>query len=195
MKKSILFLGVLVIALTSCKKEPIVYPSEQYGATTVSYINDTGVCMWGEFLIIDAKMYINNHETGSKTVLNHFGTNKSRSSLRYGGSKFDIETIIKDTTTYSFHKPSFTPGYGIFLLNNDTSKHYSVYHTKHEQAIVEDPTHNEHNLGGSSRPFSGITIDKVNKIIVLHIQDMEGSINGYNCYYWTEITLKQIVAF
>jgi len=195
MKKYILFLGVLVITLASCKKEPLVYPSDQYGAKTVADLRDTGVCMWGKFLIIDAKIYINNSETGSKTVLNHFGVNKSRSSMRWGGSEFDIETIIKDTTTFSIYAPPMIPGYGKFVLNGDTTKHYAVYHTIGYQSIVEDPLYKEQNMGGSARPYYGFTIDKPNKIITIHIQEMEGSINGYNCHYWTELTLKQIELF
>ena len=61
--------------------------------------------------------------------------------MRWGGSMFDIETIIKDSTTYSFYRPSSFPGYGKFVLNGDTTKHYAVYYFNASKAIVEDPVH------------------------------------------------------
>ena len=57
--------------------------------------------------------------------------------------------------------------------------------------IIEDPTHGQQNMGGSGRPFSGITLDYTNQLIGITIQEMEGSINGYNCRYFTELTLKK----
>jgi hypothetical protein len=58
--------------------------------------------------------------------------------------------------------------------------------------IVEDPTHGQSNMGGSARPFFGYTISKKDSLIAISIGEMEGSINGYNCHYRTELTLKKI---
>lgn len=177
--------------LASCKKE-VVYPTSQLPANVPT--KDTASCVggWGKFVIIDATMWVENKETGVKTVYQHFSPTKSRSSLRWGGSLFAIEDIIKDTTTYSFWKPIHFPGIGKFVLNDDTSHYYGVNFIGHYTTIVEDPTHGQQNMGGSARPFSGITLDYANQIVGITIEEMEGSINGENCRYFTELTLKKI---
>jgi hypothetical protein len=47
-------------------------------------------------------------------------------------------------------------------------------------------------LGGSARPFSGQLLNYDEKTVVVQIQEMEGSIDGYNCRYWTQLTLKKV---
>jgi hypothetical protein len=188
-----IYLLSLALLLFSCKKE-IIYPSDQYPIEKDTSISKPGISIWGEFLIIDAIMYVDNHETSERLVYNHFGVNKSRSSFRWGGSRFNIEEIIKDTTTYSFWSPLGYPGYGDFVLNNDTSQHYAVYYVGKNMSIVEDPLNSQSLLGGSARPFSGQTDDYANNIIGIQIGEMEGSINGYNCRYWTQLKLKKIKA-
>ena len=81
---------------------------------------------------------------------------------------------------------------GRFLLNDDTTKFYMVNYMGQNTSIIEDPTHGQQNLGGSARPFFGKTISKVDNLISIEIQHMEGSIDGYNCHYWTELRLKKI---
>jgi hypothetical protein len=145
-----------------------------------------------KFVIIDAVMYVDNHETGEKKVYNHFGPNKTTSSLRWGGSIYEIEEIKKDTTSYSFWPPINTTGYGKFVLNDDTSRHYAVYYVGTSKCIVEDPVRGQSLMGGSARPFSGQTISYKDSTIAMQIQEVEGSINGYNCRYWTQLTLKKV---
>jgi hypothetical protein len=48
-----------------------------------------------KFVVVDAYMYVDYNETGEQIKFNHFGIDKDTSSLRWGGSFFDIETIIK----------------------------------------------------------------------------------------------------
>ncbi len=188
--KNIIFI-ICLIAFTSCRKAPL-YPTDQLPANVPTKDTSSMLGGWGRFIIIDAVMYVDNKETGEKKVYKHFSTTKSRSSLRWGGSQFEIENIIKDTTTYSFWKPLNYPGIGKFVLNDDTSHHYGVNYIGNYRSIVEDPTHGEQNLGGSARPFSGQTIDLQNKIIAIQIEEVEGSIDGYNCRYWTQLTLKKV---
>ena len=189
----ILFLAaVATILLSSCKKASIK-PTDELPAVVPTLGIDSGaIGGFGKFVIIDAVMYVDNHETGVKTVYQHFSSTKSRSSLRWGGSQFDIENIIKDTTTYSFWKPSSYPGIGKFVLNDDTTKYYGVNYVGLNRSIVEDPTHGQQNMGGSARPFSGQVKSKANNTIVIQIQEVEGSINGENCRYYTQLTLKKV---
>lgn len=187
--------AIIALSLVSCKKE-YPYPSDGYDVKPVGEYIDTGkrITQWGKFLVIDAVMFVENHETNEKKMYHHFGPNKTVSSLRWGGSMFDIETIIKDSTTYSFYRPNSFPGYGKFVLNGDTSKHYAVYYFNQNKAIVEDPVYGmtQQLLGGGSRPFSGQLLNYDEKTVVVQIQEMESSINGYNCRYWTQLTLKKI---
>ena len=187
----ILFFVSITMMFTSCKKEPI-YPTDQLPANVPKL--DTALCIggWGKFVIIDAVMFVDNHETGIKTKYDHFGPNKDTSSLRWDGSLFEIETIIKNVTTYSFWKPINNIGTGRFVLNDDTTKHYCVQYTGLNRSIIEDPNHGTQLLGGSARPFSGQTISYADKTIAIQIQEVEGSINGQNCRYWTQLTLRKI---
>ena len=192
--KRILFILGLGLFMVSCKKE-YPYPTKDYNSIPSAGGYDTSktVSRWGKFVIIDAVMYVDNHETGEKLVFNHFGVNKKVSSMRWGGSEFDIETIIQDSTTYSFWiTPTGGNGMGKFMLNGDSTKFYMVNYMGPNTSIIEDPTHGQSNLGGSARPFSGQTISKADNTIAIQIQEMEGSINGYNCHYWTQLKLKKI---
>lgn len=182
----ILFISLSVV---SCKKE-VIYPTDQLPANVPTVSSDANtVSMWGEFVITDAVMYVDNHETGSKTVFNHFSSTQLVSSLRIGGAMFEIEEIEKNVTTYAFYKP--VNGTGKFVLNNDTVDVYAVRYSGMNKTIIENPTSTTQLMGGSARPFNGWTVDLANEIIVIHIQEMEGSLNGYNVHYYTELTLKK----
>lgn len=187
----ILLSSVLLFGV-SCKKE-YPYPDKDYPNIVPAAIDYThNILPWGKFLIIDAVMYVDNHETGEKTMYHHFSPNKDTSSMRMGGSLFEIETIIKNYTTYSFWKPINYPGVGKFVLNDDTTKFYGVQYMGKNRSIIEDPTHGQQNMGGSARPFYGQTTDFDNQIVSIEIENIEGSLNGYNCSYWTLLTLKKI---
>ena len=192
--KNLLLILIFGITLLSCRKE-YPYPTKDYDSipSVGGYDTSVTVSRWGKFLIIDAVMYVDNHETGEKLVFNHFDDNKTVSSLRWDGVEFDIELIEKDVTTYSFWStPTGGNGMGRFVLNDDTTKHYMVNYMGSFTSIIEDPTHGEQNMGGSARPFSGQTISKEDNTISIQIQEMEGSIGGYNCHYWTQLTLRKI---
>lgn len=186
---------VIVLSLASCEKD-YLYPINGKNVKPVSEYVDTGktITQWGKFLVIDGVMFVHNLETNEKKMYHHFDSNKKQSSLRWGGSMFDIENIYKDSTTYSFWRPSSFPGYGKFVLNGDTTKHYAVYYCGFNKAIVEDPVYGmtQQLLGGSSRPFSGQLLNYDEKTVVIQIQEAYNSIDGYNCRYWSQLTLKKI---
>lgn len=192
MKKIAQILAILAITLftTSCRKEVITPTSQLPANVPTAPSSANSVSMWGEFVIIDAVMYVDNHETGQKTVYQHFSSTKLVSSLRMEGSIFDIETIEKNVTTYSFYQP--INNIGRFILNGDTTKLYAVNYSGSNKTIIENPTSTTQLMGGSARPFNGWTVDYTNRIIKIHIQEMKGSMNGYNINYYTELTLKKI---
>lgn len=191
--KNIIYIIFISLTIYSCKKE-YPYPSKDYEYLISDNTDSEHISQWGKFLLIDAVMFVQNHETGEKYKFNHFDSIKNSSSLRWGGSLFEFENIYKDSTTYSFYKPNNFPGYGRFILNGDTSKHYAVYYYNQYKSIVEDPIYGqtEQLLGGSARPFSGQILNYDDKTIFIQIQEVEGSIDGYNCKYWTQLTLKKI---
>jgi hypothetical protein len=193
-----LFYILLVACLISCQKE-YPYPTASQTAngqalpSTGIYDTSNMISLWGKFVVVDAVMYVTNSETGQKTSYNHFDATKSRSSLRWGGSMFAIEEIIKDTTTYSFWNTyNGLNGYGKFELNSDSTHHYAVNYVGPYKTIIEDPTHGEQNMGGSARPIQLGLVDKSENLIEMQIQEMEGSINGWNVNYFTVIRLKKI---
>ena len=187
MKKIILFL-VIVSILISCKKE-VIYPTDQLPANVPTIQDLGGISRWGKFLLIGSRKMVTNTETGVKTYYNDFG-NSNHSSLRWDGSLYDIEKIVKDSTTWSFWYPNGTDGK--FVLNDDTTHFYKVHYTANNTSIIEDPIHGQLNMGGSSRPIVGETIDIQNKIIRVYVQTSYITLNGNLCEYFTELTFKKI---
>ena len=198
LKRALIAVFVLittVILLSSCKKE-VIYPSDQLPQTHPTGIDTTNVVNpWGKFLVTDAIMYVDDKQTGQHFTYNHFSSTKDTSSLRWGGPLFDIEVIIKNVTTYSFWRP--TPsGLGKFELNSDTTKFYCVQYTGQYKTIIEDPNHGQQNMGGSSRPYSGQTVDLANGIVYMEIEEADDvDANGHPIHYWTRLTLKKIQAW
>jgi|ERR1035437_3196570 hypothetical protein len=188
----LVFLGAFAtILLSSCKKQPIVYPTDQLPAHVPTLADFGGISRWGKFVLVASEKYVTNTTTGVKTKYDDFGSG-SRSSLRWGGSQFDIETIIKDTTTWSFWKPVGYPGTGKFALNSDTTKFYLIQYNTDFTSIIEDPNHNQNNLGGSSRPFSGSTTNTHDSLVAIDVQTGYVTLNGDACEYFTELTFKKI---
>lgn len=168
----------ILFLITSCEKE-LIYPSDTYNITKTPIDVKPTINIWGKFMVIDAVMYFNNKNTGEKIKYKHFGPNKTSSNMRWGGSNYEFERIVKDSTTYSFYKPLSFPGNGIFLLNDDTTKNYCVYFIGRNRTI---------NFNGINRPFSGQTVDYEKKIIRMQIQEVN---DGY-IHYWTELTLLKV---
>jgi hypothetical protein len=99
MKKFLLIFLIASLVFTSCTKEeikPINQRLEDAGT------NEEGILIYGEWKLLSGKMYVHNLETNQNTVYDHFDATKTTSSLRYGGSQFEFDTIIKDSTTWTF---------------------------------------------------------------------------------------------
>lgn len=187
MKKFLfILLIILSIGFISCEKEIIEIPQ-----TPVEVSNE--VSIFGEWLLVDGQMFITNTETNEKIVMNHFSDERTVSSLNYSGIKFDIERIEKGVTTWKFLEPPTIPGTGSFILNGNNEKPLGFHMTKNNWTIVEHPladTPEEMGLGGSGRPFNAYVVS--GDTIIIQIQEMVGSINGYNCVYFSELTFVKI---
>ena len=151
---------------------------------------------WGKWILRDAVMYVT-YDNGVKEKWAHFSDSKKVSSLRFDGEiLFDIERIEKDVTTWAFYRPVSSNGAGDFVLNDDQSKNYLVQYYGDNMSIIEsDELPLQSNLGGSSRPLIGNTIDSKKKIITMKVQTVVGSINGKNCEYYTQLTMQRIEEF
>jgi hypothetical protein len=80
-------------------------------------------------------------------------------------------------------------GFRLGITQTHRSSWFEI--SKNYTSIIEDPNHGQQNMGGTSRPISGETIDLANKIIRIYIQTSYTTINGDNCEYFTELTFKK----
>lgn len=193
MKKFLILLAVIsFIALSSCKKEYVEPDTKTTPDTTQS---QQIISIYGKWLLLDAYMYVENLETGVKTRYSHFGPNKTISSLRYSGAILDFEVIEKNVTTWTFTKPNRIPGYGKFILNDDTNKLYGFYVSNNNWTIVEDPSvtsPSDMNLGGSSRPVRAFIDNYAQGTCKFYVQESYENINGYNCKYFNELIFQKV---
>ena len=181
--------GLVLLTFLSCRKEiiepkPVVAPIEAPDSLSLN----------GEFVLVSGKLYLDNLEDGSKIVYNHFDATKSRSSLRYGGAIIPFETIIKDTTTWSFYLPKIVPNVGKFVLNEDTLNPMGLNVTAHNLTVIEYPTatFGSTQLNGSARPIQIVLVDGKQKLIKIYVQEAYLSINGYNYKSFNELIFKKI---
>ena len=187
MNKLIVVLVSFLLVFTSCKKEDIK-PNDQ-----VEVIGEEGIVLYGEWKLLDGKMYVENMETGAHTVYDHFDPTKTTSSLRYEGAQFEFETIEQGVTTWEFIAPPNWEGYGEFRLDNDSIQPYGLFIMGGDWSIVEDPTATAATmqLGGSSRPITAVVESYANNIVVFTVQEAYTSINGYNCNYHSELRFQK----
>jgi len=188
MKNLIYLLAVsLVLITSSCQKENIQPTVQQ--EQTIQQIR-----LYGKWLLVGGSMYMTNLETGQKTKYNHFGPNKTTSSLDYNGSDIELETIEVNVTTWSFYQPPAVPGYGNFVLNGDMQNPYGFYVTKNNWTIMEHPqaTSSNMQMGGSSRPISSELCNISDSTAYFYIQEGYTSINGQNYTYISELKFRKI---
>ena len=181
----LIFLFTLV-SLNSCQKETL--------EPQITLVEDAGtventISVFGEWLLVDGKMYIENLSTGEKTVYNHFDQNKHVSSLRYDGIMYEFERIVVDSTTWTFIAPPSIPNTGEFWLNNDSIQPYGFYLTTSNMTIVENSS-GPQQLGGSSRPLSAY-LNGVNNQVNFYVQETYASIDGENVKYFSELTFEK----
>jgi hypothetical protein len=187
-----IFYLFLVLFLVSCEKES-KFASDTYKYNFVTDDKESeSIGRWGKYVLTDGVMYIYNNETGDKFKYNHFDSLKKTSSLRWGGSYFDIEDIELGITTYSFYKPIGNSMNGKFLINEDTTKTYYINYTGKYTTVIEDPTSKNQLLGGSARPFQSFINSYQDSLITIKINEVECSIGGYNCKVWNNLTFKKI---
>jgi hypothetical protein len=157
MKNLIHFLILaLVLVTSSCQKETITpnVPEEQV-------IDE--IRLYGKWLLVGGSMYVTNLETGQKVKYDHFGPNKTISSLDYNGSDIEIEAIELNTTTWSFYAPPAVPGYGEFVLNGATYAFLFFSHIKGLSLMSSNFLINLLFIGTliSSIPFTNVTLAEV----------------------------------
>ena len=192
MKKFIyLLLLYFGLFLTSCEKEPL--EEETIEVTDIS--NDT-ISVYGKYRLISGKMYITNLVTNDRKVYNHFSPGKNTSSLRYSGTQYPIEEIIKDVTTWEITPPPNVPGHGEFILNDDYVNPYGFYVIRHNWTIVEHPLTGTSDItqkmGGSAKPLEGYLLSNTDSTVVFTLQQAYENIDGYNSTYLSELTFKMI---
>jgi hypothetical protein len=190
MKKILILLLVsLSIGFASCEKQTLT-PTQEQVETAGTIENE--VSIYGEWLLVDGKMYMENLETGQLVVLNHFDPTKTVSSLRYSGIMFAIEEIEINVTTWTFIAPPSVPGIGEFWLNSDSLAPYGFNVTNSNWTIIEHPSTidpSDMKLGGSARPISAYIVDGEVKF---YVHEAYESINGVNWKYFSELTFQKI---
>ena len=184
-----LFIILFSFTLVSCEKEEL---EDDQPVEEVNTIEDDTIRIYGKYLLLSGKMYVTNLVTNEKIVYDHFDANKTVSSLRYGGSQYEIEDIEKNVTTWEITPPPHVPGYGEFILNGDVVEPYGFYVTRSNWTIVEHPNTQTQQIGGSSRPLDGYLVNKSDSTVVFRLQETYENINGYNSKYVSELTFKKI---
>lgn len=184
MKNFILIFAVILgLGFTSCQKEEIK-PNN-----SVEMVDET-IEIFGEWVLVDGKMYMENLETGEKTVYSHFDATQNVSSLRYGGYMYEFERIVQDSTTWTFVEPQYNSNMGEFWLDNDSIQPYGLYLTNSNMSIVENST-GPQQLGGSSRPLTAFIDEYGNQTVNFYVQEAYENINGVNYKYFSELTFQK----
>lgn len=190
MKNLFYILLALTLTFTSCKKESLTpVQNEVIEAGTI----EEGILIYGEWKLVSGKMYIENMETGSNVVYDHFGPNKTTSSLRYSGAEFEFETIEQNVTTWTFIAPPNYTGYGEFWIDSDSIQPYGLYILNDNWSVVEHPTATASTtqLGGSARPLLAEVVDYDSQTVTFIVQEAYESIDGYNSNYYSELTFQK----
>lgn len=189
MKSFIYVILAVILSLTvSCKKEDIQPnvdpPVEQ----------NQEIRIYGKWLLIGGSMYMTNMETNVKTKYDHFGPNKTISSLDYDGADIEFETIELNVTTWSFYQPPSVPGFGEFVLNGDLTNPYGFYVTNNNWTIMEHPQSNasDMQMGGYSRPISATIYSYSDSIVYFYVQNGYTSIDNQNYSYFSELKFQKI---
>ena len=190
MKNLIYILILASLAFTSCKKE-VIKPINQEIEEVAPL--EEGIILYGEWILVSGQMYIENMETGEKTVYDHFSPTKTTSSLRYSGTQFEFESIEQGVTSWEFCAPPNWNGYGEFILDGDTLQPYGLYVMDENWSIVEHPTATASTmqLGGSARPLQAVVTDYTSQQVAFTVQEAYESIGGYNCNYYSELIFQK----
>lgn len=179
------------LLLVSCETEPLYIPcNTQYptNQNPTSYVDVN--FLDGCWNLLGGELYMENLETGESTELLHFQYSDT-SSLRYNGSMYEFEDIIKKNTSWCFDFPVNVPGMGSFVLNSDSLYPYGLSVTSNNITITEPLVGSYLLLGGSSRPLVYEIISLENKIVNFYVQETYENIDGYNCRYYSKLKFKK----
>lgn len=193
----IIYLLLSLIVLISCQKEV----TDVDGGVTSNLVGSISIYD-GKWIVRDAKMYLLNEENGDKIYYDHFSNVKTSSSLRISGSILDIETIVKDSTTWEFFRGY--NGIGRFVLNSQYNNEYGFQQSGNSYfRIIENPDNNpdgsDNDLNGSSVPFTPKYLGN-NKIEIrlyyvhegVNFISPDGSVNNTSTYYFTKLIMEKI---
>ena len=177
------------LAFTSCdkKEDPIYQAVEEVKSDTLS--------LYGEWILVSGKLYVENLETGENTVYDHFDASKTTSSLRYSGVLYEFERLEVDVTTWTFIQPINSIAQGEFWLNGDDINPYGLNIVGNMWTITEHASttsSSDMKLGGSSRPITAVIIDYKSKIVEFTVQDAYESIDGYNCNTFSKLRFQKV---
>ena len=190
MKIVIVVLFVASLLLFACTK-PVVEEPSKFVAKDV---DNRSMSLTGEWLLLEGEMRFAAASGNSFLKYDHFGPGRTTSSLRYEGSRFNLEELVQDTTTWSFYNPLPGNSYCTFVLNNDTLHPYSLNVNSMGYSIFEyeNATAATMQLGGSARQVQAFVADYANKIMEAHVQWVVCSINGQSWEYFSILKFKKI---
>lgn len=186
---------LLLLIFTSCE-EYNYEPVHQEPTTPSNNHNHNQSCftIWGDWVLLGAKMHITNLETGEEWVDNQFGYGDTVGSLRYFEPIHNIELLEKNKTVWGFRRPNSIPGISEFILNMDTLGVYGLNVTSSNYTVIEHPSTNNVNdllLGGSARNITPIFNNHCKTLEILTQESYE-NINGYNHHYYTILKFKKV---
>jgi hypothetical protein len=162
--KFIIFL-VTIFLFLSCKKEEIKPDNTVVGDTTVYEFVDI------DWVLSDARFYMDNLDNGDKTFYDHFSNSQNESTLDpINGADIPFDTIRKGVTTWRFTADNF-------ILNN--TSFYAFTHVNETVTAIGMEN-------GSSRPMTIIEINEVS--ITFKVHESYGSFGGENYEYYSTLT-------
>jgi hypothetical protein len=190
MKIVLLVLCSVSLLHFSCTKPVVDEPAKIVATDT----DNRKMPLTGKWLLLEGEMRFAAASGNSFLKYDHFGPGRTTSSLRYEGSRFNFEELVKDTTTWSFYKPLPGNSYSTFVLNNDTLHPYSLNGNSRGYSIFEyeNATAATMQLGGSARQVEAFVADYANKIMEAHVQWVDCSINGQSWHYFSILKFKKI---
>lgn len=170
MTKFIQFLSLLLIftlTFSSCKKEEILLPDN------TNYIENGVYAVEGiTWVLVDARVYVDNLDTDDLDVYDHFGGTKFSSCMNiFGSASVLMDSIHQNLTTWVFNN-------GTFTLDNTYQFDYTIYDNRVLTPIGLN--------GGTARPIEVTKINETSMTVKVH--EAYGSDGVYNYKWYSELT-------
>jgi hypothetical protein len=193
---AIILTAFISLTLFSCKKE---YVEPDLGPNRVCYYDvvDTteGYTIDNKtYVLIDAKLYMENVETGEKVVYDHFGDGENVSGMKAGKYDYEIEKLEQFETTWGFYSPDRLELY----LNGDTLDPYEIEQNSFSNRIIEHSEASTNGpvtvkMNGSAKPFTMGVIDKANGVIRIYINEAYITIDNEQWTYFNELDFQEVI--